>query len=114
MATALAQVLSHVAGAGSVTCAVTVSRTPKMVLAENGTVIRDQETATGTNTTQMSQAMALALSQGRTIPTTILGAPVTGVLVVATGASDPVVRAELTQGTEALFGLMANQVLVLP
>lgn len=114
LSTALAGVLSQVAGAGKVTCAVTVSRMPKTVLAENGTVIRDRSKQTGTDTSQMSQEMALALAQGQTIPTTVLGAPVTGVLVVASGASDPTVRAELTQGTEALFGLMANQVLVLP
>lgn len=114
LSTALAAVLSQVAGAGKVTCAVTVSRTPKTVLAENGTVIRDQAGQAGAGTLQMSQEMALALAQGRTIPTTVLGAPVTGVLVVASGASDPIVRAELTQGAEALFGLMANQVLVLP
>lgn len=111
---ALARVLSHVAGAGQVTCWVTVARTPKVVLAENGTTIRDAQSGSGSQTTQMSEQMALALAQGRMVPTTELAAPVTGVLVVASGASDPVVRAELTQGTEALFGLMANQVMVLP
>lgn len=114
LSAALTQVLSHVSGAGQVTSAVTVARTPKTVLAENGTVVRDAQTGSGSDTTQMSQEMALALSQGKTIPTSVVGAPVTGVLVVATGASDPIVRAELTQGTEALFGLMANQVMVLP
>jgi stage III sporulation protein AG len=111
---ALAHVLSRVMGAGEVTCAVTVSRTPRLVLAQNGSVSKEEQRGGGSVTDQMTQNLALALAQGRTIPTAELGAPVTGVVVVATGAVNPTVRLELTQAVETLFGLPANAVLVLP
>lgn len=110
----VAVALGEVGGAGQVTVAITVAASPSHVLAENTSSTRESQGG-ATGTVQSSQQDALAYQNGKTpVMTSESAPPVVGALVVASGASDPVVRAELTQAVETLLGLGANQVMVLP
>jgi stage III sporulation protein AG len=72
---------------------------------------REQQGATASS----SVDEALAYGKNKVpVSTGEVAAPIVGALVVAPGASDPVVRAELTEAVQTLLGLGANQVIVLP
>jgi stage III sporulation protein AG len=104
-------VLDQVRGAGAVSVAVTVSRSPSQELVRNLSSSHDRQ---GTSD---SSSLDEALAYGKDdVPVTTgeQAPPLVGALVVAPGAEDPLVRAELTQAVETLLGLPANQVIVLP
>ena len=107
----VAQVLDQVRGAGQVAVAVTVSRSPSALLVRNLSTSKEQQG--GAVSSSLHQAFAYGKGN---VPVTSgeEAAPLVGALVVAPGAADPVVRAELTQAVETLLGLAANQVIVLP
>ena len=110
----VALALDQVGGAGQVTVAITVASSPSHVLAENTSSTRDSQGGPS-GTVQSSEQGALAYQNGKTpVMTSESAPPVVGALVVASGASDPIVRAELPQAVETLLGLGANQVMVLP
>ncbi len=107
----VAAVLDQVRGAGSVSVAITVSRSPSQLLVRNLSTTRDRQG--GTVSSSLDEALAYGRGQVP-VSTGEAAAPIIGALVVAPGAVDPMVRAELTQGVETLLGLGANQVIVLP
>lgn len=107
-------VLNQVGGAAPVTVAIDVASSPAHVLAQNTSSSQDRQGGAA-GTVQSSEQDALAFAKGQVPVMTSESAPrVVGALVVAHGAGDPMVRAELTSAVETLLGLMANQVIVLP
>lgn len=107
----VAAVLDQVRGAGAVAVAISVSRSPSRLLVRNLSTRRESQGA------MVSSSLDEALAFGRgqvPVSTGEDAAPLVGALVVAPGATDPMVRAELTQAVETLLGLAANQVIVLP
>jgi stage III sporulation protein AG len=116
----VARVLSQVAGAGAVTVTVTLAGSPAESLAENETVrttvSRSNDAGGGgqTATTNETDRQVVLTGQSAPIVLSEVGPRVVGVLVVAAGAGDPVVREELTQAVETLLGVPAYKVMVLP
>lgn len=115
----LARLLSEVAGAGEVSVSVTLASSPARTLAENVTVRDSSERSSqsgGTTLSQTSETDRQVVFSGNNTPVVLneLGPKVVGVLVVAAGAGDPVVREELTSAVETLLGVPAYKVLVLP
>lgn len=112
----VAAVLSRVAGAGPVEVVISVAGAPNVMLARQGSASAAEsrnkngrtERTTRTNRVVTGPHQGGALVTGETAP------KVVGALVVAPGAADPTVRLELTQAVEALLGLWASQVMVLP
>jgi stage III sporulation protein AG len=113
----LSQTLAEVRGAGRVTVAVTLAESPRLALAENLTVrVSSQQggQAGGITTSRETDRQVVFSGQDRPVELAELGPQVVGVLVVAEGAGDPLVRADLTQAVETLLGVPAYKVLVLP
>lgn len=113
----LARILGRIKGAGEVSVAVTLAQSPKLnpAMSSQTTV---QTSTTGPGQSSKTQTTDLtSISQGSNQEPLIASedAPkVTGVLVVASGAADPNVRAELTQAVQTVLGLPAFQVMVAP
>lgn len=109
----VALALDQVGGAAPVTVAITVASSPARILAQNTSSSQDRQTSGAAM--QSSEQDALAYARGQVPVMTSESAPrVVGALIVARGAADAMVRAELTQAVETLLGLGANQVIVLP
>jgi len=117
----LAQALDAVAGAGPVTVRVHLGEGPVTDFAASTqeTNSTSQQTSQGGGdqvTTQRSVSRQLSgASTGGAPPVQSVRAPqITGVLVVAAGAGDPVVKAELAAAVQAATGVPLYEVVVLP
>ena len=116
LASSVQTALAAVAGAGRVRVTLTLRGGPGYLYAFNQTT-RRQTTGSGqsasvdttnqTNLATAGSAQTPVLEQ-ETAP------KVVGALIVASGAGDPLVRQELTQAAEALLGLPAYAIEVLP
>ncbi len=116
----LAASLGAIEGAGHVRVSVTLSGSPQRDYVEN-TTSQDQTTTQkdaqgGTQDTTSSQTSAtLAQVQGAgPVLSAETNPEVVGVLIVATGASDPVVRADLYEAASTLLGVPPYKVEVIP
>ncbi len=117
LAQQVASSLSAIRGAGSVTVSLDLRSGPSYLYAFNQTT-RKTETSTGTtgtttDTTNDTQ-LATAGSAQSPVLTQEVAPRVVGVLVVASGAQNPLVRQELSQAAQSLLGLPAYEVEVLP
>jgi len=117
----LTQALEAIAGAGSVTVRVHLQEGPVTEFAAN-TQVTDQVSAQSgqsggdQTTTQHSESSQLAAAAtGGGTPVRAIAAPtITGVLVVAAGARDPTVRAELTAAVLAATAVALYRIVVVP
>lgn len=120
LAAELAASLGAIQGAGHVRVSVTLSGSPERSYVENTTSQEQtstQKDAQGgtqdTTSNQTSTTLAQAQGQGPVLSAEV-GPEVVGVLIVATGASDPVVRADLYEAAATLLGVPAYKVEVVP
>ncbi len=119
LSTELSSVLSEIKGAGRVKVSLDLRGGPSYLYAFNQTTQRTDTgtgTSSGTATTDTTTQTTLATSGSGQSPvlTQEVAPKVVGALIVATGANDPMVREELTQAAEALLGLPAYAIEVLP
>jgi stage III sporulation protein AG len=114
LAADLAQVLGQVAGAGRVQVRVALAGSEQRVYATNDTT---QSTASGQGsgqaTTQTQTSHQVVTVGDGAVPVQALAPSVQGVLVVATGAGDPGVRAALAEAAAAALGVPIYRVTVL-
>lgn len=112
--------LEAIQGAGKVRVSVTLAGSPSRQYVLNTTQHQDQtqsRDAQGGTQTQTSTETTGTLAAGSNASPVLMreiGPEVVGVLVVASGASDPVVRDDLFQATATLLGVPAYKVMVLP
>lgn len=108
--------LQDVQGAGKVHVTLTLRGGPSYLYAFNqSSRVTHSGTGTGaaTDTTTQNQ-LATAGSGQSPVLTQELSPKVTGALIIASGASDPTVRQELLLAAQALLGLAAYEIQVLP
>ncbi|MEW6725318.1 MAG: hypothetical protein AB1331_10545 [Bacillota bacterium] len=124
MAMELEKILSQMAGAGRVQVSLTLQSTPEQVHLKDTTTtleqISERDKSGGSRETEKStvttSTVVARVSGGQELPTVIVvNRPrVVGVLVVADGASNPLVRAELTRAVAAYLRLATHRIRVLP
>jgi stage III sporulation protein AG len=117
--TLLAKTLALVRGAGTVDVAVTLAGSPSRTVAMNTTVRTTAQRSSQAGTTSVETSTETdrqVVLGGNSSPIVLseVGPQVVGVLVVATGAADPVVREELQLAVETVLGVPAYKVMVLP
>lgn len=119
----LAQVLSKVKGAGNVTVSVTFEGGARQEHAKNKTketkVVEEKDTAGGVRTTtesKQSEQFLISKENGADKPVTVMETRpiVKGVLVVADGAADSSVKADLIRAVETGLGIASYKITVLP
>ncbi len=116
LAASVQSALSAVKGAGEVRVTLSLRGGPGWIYAFNQTT-RSQTTGSGSSQSvdTTNQTTLATAGSGQTPVLTQETAPkVVGALIVASGASNPVVREELSQAAEALLGLPAYAIEVLP
>lgn len=116
LASSVQSALSAVAGAGQVRVSLSLQGGPGYLYAFNQTT-RRQTTGSGASQsvdTTNQTTLATAGSAQTPVLTQEMAPKVVGALVVASGASNPVVREELSQAAQALLGLPAYAIEVLP
>lgn len=106
--------LSAIQGAGKVRVALNLQGGPSYLYAFDQTTSRQQTGTAGQGTTTTQTQLATAGSGQSPVLTQEMAPKVIGALVVATGARDPLVRQELVQAAQALLGLPAYAIEVLP
>lgn len=119
----LANILSQVKGAGSVVISITLENTgtqehAKNVIKENK-VIQEKDTSGGLRTTtesKESEQILMSRENSADHPVMVKETKPTikGILVIADGAHDSVVKANLTKAVEAGMGVAPYKITVLP
>lgn len=119
----LSDVLSQVNGAGAVTVSITLDNSgmdeyAKNIVKESKTV-QEKDTSGGLRTTtEMKESDQLVLAKDggneKTVIVREYKPAVKGVLVVATGAYNSTIKANLTEAVEAALGIPAYKITVLP
>lgn len=119
----LAEILSSMEGVGKVEVMLTLAETEELVVEKDSTVGRsgtDETDAAGGNRsvaqTETGEATVYSTADGVSQPYVIktLSPRVEGVLVVAEGADTGSVNRHITQIVQALFGVEAHKVKVVP
>jgi stage III sporulation protein AG len=119
----LASTLSRVKGAGTVAVSITLESGVVQEHAKNITketrTIQEKDTTGGVRTTteeKESEQLILSRENGRDQPVMVRERKpvIKGVLVIAEGAYDSTVKAELTKAVAAVLGLPAYKISVLP
>lgn len=119
----LANMLSRVKGAGAVAVSVTLENSSIQEHAKNVTketrTVQEKDTAGGLRTTtetKESQQILLSKENGSDHPVMVreIKPSIKGVLVIAEGAADSNVKANLTRAVEAGLGLPSYKITVLP
>lgn len=119
----IARLLSSVKGAGNVMASVTLEGSARQEHAKNITkeskVIEEKDTSGGVRTTsenKESEQILLSKESGTDKPVMVSEskARIKGVLIVAEGANDSVVKANLTKAVETGLGIASYKITVLP
>jgi stage III sporulation protein AG len=119
----LANLLSQVKGAGAVTVSITLENSSTQEHAKNvvkeSKSVQEKDTSGGIRTTvetKESEQILLSKENGSDHPVMVqeLKPTIKGVLVVAEGAYDSNVKANLTQAVEAGLGVPSYKITVLP
>lgn len=119
----LTAILAQVKGAGAVAVNVTLESGPNKEYAKNvvkeSKTIQEKDSTGGTRTTteaRETEQLTLSKESGADRPVLVREARpvVKGVLVVAAGAADSRVKAELTRAVETVLGIPAYRITVLP
>lgn len=114
----LAAVLEQVVGAGQVTVAVDLTAGPEAVFATNTQTNRTQSQQTPPSggsevSVQQQQSSQVVLAGSNPVVAATRAPTIAGVLVVATGASDPEVAAALARAAQTATGVPLYRVTVL-
>lgn len=119
----IAHLLSSVKGAGNVMASVTLEGSARQEHAKNITkeskVVEEKDTSGGIRTTsesKESEQVLLSKESGTDKPVMVSEskARIKGVLIVAEGANDSVVKANLTKAVETGLGIASYKITVLP
>jgi stage III sporulation protein AG len=119
----LSNVLSQLRGAGSVVVSITLENGNMQEYAKNVThdskVVQEKDTSGGTRTTtetKENQQILVSRENGAEHPVTVQETKpaIKGVLVIAEGAYDSTVKANLTKAVETCLGIPSYRVTVLP
>jgi stage III sporulation protein AG len=119
----LSNVLSQLKGAGSVIVSITLENGNVQEYAKNIThdskVVQEKDTSGGTRTTtetKESEQILVSRENGAEHPVAVqeFKPAIKGVLVIAEGAYDSTVKANLTKAVETCLGIPAYRVTVLP
>lgn len=125
----LEEVLSHVRGVGKVVAYVSLKAGPRLEYAGNRNrserkVVEEIPGGTKRSTTEETDNLALVLSRStgfstssgsdRLFPSRELGPEISGVVVVADGASDPATASLLSKAVQTMLDVPAHRVVVLP
>lgn len=119
----IARLLSSVKGAGNVMASVTLEGSARQEHAKNITkeskIIEEKDTSGGIRTTsesKESEQVLLSKESGTDKPVMVSEskARIKGVLIVAEGANDSVVKANLTKAVETGLGIASYKITVLP
>lgn len=119
----LANVLSQVKGAGTVTVNITLENGSTQEHAKNivreSKVIQEKDTSGGVRTTtetKENEQILVSKENGADKPVTVreFKPAIKGVLVIADGAYDSIVKANLTKAVEAGLGVPSYKITVLP
>ena len=116
LASSVQDALAAVKGAGQVHVTLSLRGGPGWIYAFN-TTTRRQTTGSGQSQsvdTTNQTTLATAGSSQTPVLTQETAPAVVGALIVASGATDPMVREELSQAAQALLGLPAYAIEVLP
>ena len=114
----LEQILSQIDGAGAVEAWVTLSGSSEVVLFEekdqNTTNLEEADSVGGTRQEESSQTDKTVVTDSSGNPYIIktLQPEVEGVLVVAEGAGDSVVKKNISEAAQVLFGIDAHRIKV--
>ncbi|MDX9872097.1 MAG: hypothetical protein RBT41_06735 [Clostridia bacterium] len=115
----LADTLSQIEGAGSVAAAVTLESGYVKEYAKNeskdSSTTQERDNAGGVRTTDTANARAehvFAQNSNEALITTELAPQIRGVLIVAEGASDSEVKANLSRAVQAMLNIPAHRVMV--
>ena len=121
IAAQISQILSQVQGAGQVMVTVSLEAGPEQSYARDASTVRsnveEKDAGGGTRVTMETNeksAVVFAEKQGAALVVKELGPRVQGVLVVAEGAKDPEIKAQLSRAVQTMMNLPAHKVLVLP
>lgn len=105
----LERALSRIDGAGEVEVVLTVSRSPRQLLAEDRTSEQDGESL-------REEETAVVLSRGSGVQETVavgqVSAQFRGALVVCSGGDEPQVRLALAQAVSAVTGLGTDRIAI--
>lgn len=125
----LEEVLSHVRGVGKVVAYVSLKAGPQVEYAGNRNrserkVVEEMPGGTKRSTTEETDNLALVLSRStafstssgsdKLFPSRELGPEISGVVVVADGASDPATASLLSKAVQTMLDVPAHRVVVLP
>ncbi len=121
IATQLSQILGQVEGAGEVAVTVSLIAGPEQKYAQDTTTvtsnIEERDTAGGTRSTnETNEKTEVVILQNGSEALVIQerGPEIKGVLVVAEGANDPQIKAQLSQAVQTVLNLPAHRVMILP
>ena len=115
----LSQAFNQVAGVGNNTVMVTLSGTVTQVVAQDSafsesTTLELAENGDSREVTNRSQNLTYVTTGAGPLVLTTQYPQVEGVIIVAQGASDPLIKEALINATRAVLGIEANRVSVLP
>jgi len=117
----VSQILSQVQGAGQVVVTVSLASGPEHNYAQNTSTVKsnveEKDTSGGTRlTTETNEKIEVVFAQGKGEALVIkeMGPQIKGVLVVAEGAKDAKIRADLSSAVQTMLNLPAHRVMVLP
>ncbi len=115
------EILNQGDGFGKVRVAVTLEAGPEQDIARNiqnqESVVEEKDSGGGTKvTSEVQEQVEYVFAQGRDEPLILRekSAEIKGVLVMAEGASDSVIKQQLSKAIQALFALPAHRVMILP
>ena len=117
----VSQILSQVQGAGQVMVTVSLESGPEQSYARNATTVKssveEKDTSGGarmTTETNEKTEVVFAQGQGEALVTKEMGPQIKGVLVVAEGAKDTQIKAQLSRAVQTMLNMPAHRVMVLP
>lgn len=117
----VSQILSQVQGAGQVMVTVSLESGPEQSYARNATIVKssieEKDTSGGTRlTTEANEKTEVVFAQGQGGALIIkeMGPQIKGVLVVAEGAKDAEIKAQLSKAVQTMLNMPAHRVMVLP
>lgn len=118
LASELEYILSRIDGAGKVKVSITLASGGLKTYAANtrneSRSIEESQNGANKKTTETNGARDLAVSAGAPLLVENKTPEVTGVLVVAEGATSPIIQEKLVQATATLLNISPHQVCVMP
>lgn len=108
----LTEVLSKIAGAGKISLAITYGDGGKTVYKEDTVIVTETTYVNGKPVETTTEKKTTVLVGGKPLIESVESPTILGVIIVASGASDPAVRLELIRATETLLGITTDVIKV--